>query len=100
MDEIQSLSLIIIISIVAVLVNNLSNRIIFINLYCGAITIEGGSMCFDFAKYTKLPWMLSYMDLDARKPVFRVLRTTEGADQLAYWKVSYLDLLQAFLSIF
>ena len=42
MDEIQSLSLSI--SFVAVRVNNLSNRIIFVNLYCGAITIAGGSM--------------------------------------------------------
>ena len=65
MDEIQFLSLIISISFVAARENNLSNRIIFINLYCGAITIAGGSMCFDFAKYTKLPWMLSYMGLDA-----------------------------------
>ena len=24
-------------------------------------------MCFDFAKYTKFPWMLSYMGLDERK---------------------------------
>ena len=50
---------------------------------------------------------ISYMGLDARKPVFGGLRTTQAQTSLriravwsaplffAYWKVSYLDLLQA-----
>ena len=49
----------------------------------------------------------SYLDLVARKPVFRGLQTTQAQTSLriravwsapllfAYWKVSYLDLLRA-----
>ena len=57
-----------------------------------------------FQKIWLLTWLSpSYMGLDARKPVFGVFANNKGADRavwsgpllFSFWKVSYLNLLQA-----